>query len=154
MTLEEFGKESEKIRPYLLEYAIKLCANKADDLVQDAFVNAIKGLDGFDGNNFKSWMVTIMRHKFLDDVRREKKKICPIDWASGAFADDLNGLDLLVTDEIKGLLSHLTNSQRKAMQLRMDGYSYNEIAEIMKIDRSQVGPIIFRARFKLKQLIE
>ena len=38
----------------------------AEDVVQDAYLRAYRYFDAFHGGNFRVWLLTIVRHSFLD----------------------------------------------------------------------------------------
>ena len=41
-------------------------ATDAEDVVQDAYLRAFRYLDTFRGDNFRVWLLTIVRNSFLD----------------------------------------------------------------------------------------
>ena len=62
---------------YLLNYAAGLTRDPAvaEDLVQDAFLAAIKNHDQFGGRSSpRTWLVGILRHKFYDHLRRGSRQ--------------------------------------------------------------------------------
>jgi RNA polymerase sigma-70 factor (ECF subfamily) len=59
---------------YLFNFAMKKINDKdlALDLIQDTFVAAINGLDGFKGNSApQTWLVSILNRKIIDHWRKE-----------------------------------------------------------------------------------
>src|ERR1700722_20348242 len=60
----------------------------AEDVVQDAYLRAFRYLDAFHGDNFRVWLLTIVRNSFLDwlkDNRSNRQLFQPVpedmDWA-------------------------------------------------------------------------
>ncbi|MDV2582798.1 RNA polymerase sigma factor [Alkalibacillus haloalkaliphilus] len=46
-----------------------------EDLVQEVFIKAIKGLDKFDGKSSpKTWLFSIARNVAIDDIRKNKRR--------------------------------------------------------------------------------
>lgn len=46
------------------------CPSTSDDLVQNTVIKALENRDKFQaGTNLRAWMFTIMRHRFLNDIR-------------------------------------------------------------------------------------
>jgi RNA polymerase sigma-70 factor (ECF subfamily) len=53
---------------------------------------------------------------------------------------------------IKEFISSLPDKQRQVIHLRdVEGYSYNEICEILEIDMNQVKVNLFRARTAVRE---
>jgi hypothetical protein len=62
---------------YLFKYALSRLRDpaKAEDMVQEAFLAALKGAKGFQGRSAeKSWLVGILKNKICDHFRRSLKK--------------------------------------------------------------------------------
>jgi RNA polymerase sigma-70 factor (ECF subfamily) len=54
--------------------------------------------------------------------------------------------------QVNKLIASLPEKQRQVMHLRdVEGYSYNEIVEIMEIDMNQVKVSLFRARSAVRE---
>jgi len=69
---DEFARTHE---PMLYAMALKLTGNPADarDLVQDAFVRAIKAYEALpEGSNERGWIVTILHNLFIDQCRKRR----------------------------------------------------------------------------------
>lgn len=47
----------------------------AKDLVQDTFISALKGIDGFQGkSSVKTWLFSILKRKIIDHWRRQESR--------------------------------------------------------------------------------
>lgn len=58
----------------LYSYAILRVNNptNAEDLVQDTFLSALKGIDSFEGRStIKTWLVSILKRKIIDHYRKK-----------------------------------------------------------------------------------
>lgn len=63
---------------------------KAEDLVQDTFVSALKNISGFKGKSSEvTWLYSILRNKIIDFYRSKEKKMA----SSFYNLDDENGND-------------------------------------------------------------
>jgi len=81
-TSDEFRKQLETLRPYLLRYAsLQLRdAAAAEDAVQEALVAALAGEASFAGRaNLRTWLTGILKHKIVDAIRRQARE--PVVWA-------------------------------------------------------------------------
>lgn len=66
----------ESVLPQAYRVARCLAGNAADaeDLVQEAALSALRGLDGFEpGTNFKAWFLRILTNAFYMKCRRDKR---------------------------------------------------------------------------------
>ncbi|MCK5747180.1 MAG: sigma-70 family RNA polymerase sigma factor, partial [Oricola sp.] len=62
--------------PALQRFALQLTRNqdRASDLVQDSIERALRKAHLFDGTNLRSWLFTICRRVFLNQIRSEKAR--------------------------------------------------------------------------------
>ena len=58
------------------------------------------------------------------------------------------------THDLKSLLGHLSEDERKVLELVLAGYSVREISESLQIGYSAVGMRIHRAKARLKERVE
>jgi len=140
--------------------ALRLTRNPADaeDLVQDTYLKAFKSSDSFKpGTNLRAWLFTILHNHFLNDRRRAKASPVEVDSeaadkaAAVVPADRETVEDALVqrvTDaQVRAALDALPESFREAVWLRdAEGFSYVEIAEILKVPLGTVMSRISRGR--------
>jgi len=152
----------------LKAFAMQQGAQRADDVVQDAFLRVVRNGQGFKGQSkFKTWLYTIARNLCIDASRRDKFRAGPsLDAASGdddgpslgeRLASDAVGLDAsrntadrqfrTVFDEA---MEKLPSEQREVFALReLSGLSFAEIAEATQCNENTVKS---RMRYALKAL--
>lgn len=150
----------------------------AEDLVQETFLAALKGIDGFKGGaSLRTWLVGILKHKIIDQFRRNKPEIAVSDLATLDSESEAERLDrsdrrrekppvwhgdpdnLLRNKEfwdvLKQCLDGLPDAHRRAFSLReIDGISGEEICKILDITSTNLWVILHRARGKLKNCLE
>jgi RNA polymerase sigma-70 factor (ECF subfamily) len=99
----------------------------AEDIAQEAFLRAWRGLGGFRGEAaFGSWLYAIARRAALDEVRRPAVVTVPVEEAWG-LADERAGDPVLRGDLERGLRA-LEPAQREAFLLvAVLGLSYREV---------------------------
>jgi RNA polymerase sigma-70 factor (ECF subfamily) len=130
----------------------------AEDVVQETYLGAVKGLDRFQGRStVKTWLTGILLRQARDLRRRRRvRRTTSIETYNGANSDD-NGSDRLAgppTDAIHArrldvtqMLSCLTEEHREVLTLReLNGHTYEEIAELLSLPVGTVESRIFRAR--------
>src|SRR5262245_24282203 len=88
-----FDREIVAHFPWVRRVSRRLAGNvsEAEDLVQETFLRALRGAARFrSGSNFKAWLLTILRHAYLNRRRGIARAIVEIDEAKvGSFAETL-----------------------------------------------------------------
>ncbi len=162
----------EKHAPMVYNLALRLSGNAADaqDIAQDAFIKAMKGLAGLRDEAFAgTWLYRITVNVWKNRVRAEKRrafwKTFSLDWGKDngdeppalqvAAVEPGPGEALEKADEKQALeqaLAALEPEDRAILLLReTDGRSYEEIAGIMELQLGTVKSRISRAREALRQ---
>lgn len=127
-------------------------AEKAKDVVQDAFERLWVNAKNVEFGKAKSYLFSTAYHAMIDTIRREKKQsgndisTYPEAGHSAQYSD--------LQEVLHNALQKLPEVQRSVVLLRdYEGYSYTEIAEITKLTEAQVKVYIYRARVFLKKYI-
>ncbi|NOJ10471.1 sigma-70 family RNA polymerase sigma factor [Vibrio splendidus] len=140
----------------LFRYAYWLCKDKsiAEDLVQETCLRAWKSLDSLqDEKAAKSWLITILRR---ENARRfERKQFDLVD------IDD-HGNDASVSDDphhqhlwLQAQIMKLEVDYREPLFLQViGGFSGEEIADILNLNKNTVMTRLFRARNQLKEMLD
>jgi len=132
----------------------------AEDILQDAFVDAFASLDAFQyRSTFGAWLKKIVINKSINHLRKKKIDLIDIDkTAVGEQPQDetLDEKDLqLKVEEIKKAVKLLPNGYRTVLSLYLfEGYDHEEIAEILKVTHATVRTQYMRAKQKLVSLIK
>ena len=138
-------------------------AEDAQDIAQEAFVNAFEKLASFKGQAaFYSWLFRIALNASVSarrktrrmsvsvESRREESGLEPTDENPSnepSYAMDVSDRQRLV----RQALSELSEEFRTALVLKeMDGMSYEEIAEVVAVPLGTVRSRIHRARLELR----
>lgn len=139
----------------LYRYGFWLCRNQAqaEDLVQETFMRAWKGLDKLKNSKAsKAWLFTILRREHARHYSRPSLDLVSMDemdYESQHFAAP--GNDGAADMEFSQTLDALPPDYREPLLLQaLGGYSCEEIADIMQIKPGAVMTRLFRARQKLR----
>ena len=121
----------------------------AEDIVQSAFEKLWVNRERVTPLKAKSYLYTVAYHQMIDVIRKENKKPTTNEFI------DVDQVTHQTSSELKqNLLSaiNLLNPTQKSFVLLKDyeGYSYQEIGEIMNLSESQVKVYLHRARLFLK----
>ncbi len=127
----------------------------ADDLVQETMVRAWRNLDRLqDPKAAKSWLITILRR---ENARRfERKQHQYSDIPSGELPAQRTEYDTSTEAfALRRALERLPEKYREPLLLQIiHGYSQKEIAAQLGISPAGVGTRLFRAREKLREMLD
>lgn len=146
--------------PQMLRYAQNMLSDRgaAEEVTQDAFVAAWKGLDSFRGDSsLRTWLFTLVSHKVIDHRRR--RSIAPTeDWvfdtspAPEKYTPEMQASNADFLAELAVALAELPYHQRAAWLLReVDGMTQTEIGRILTITPSAVRGHLTRAGATLSE---
>jgi RNA polymerase sigma-70 factor, ECF subfamily len=151
----------------LYSYAIVLTRNhaEAEDLVQETYVRATQAMARFRaGSNMKSWLFTILRNVWLNQLRRVRHgpRMVPTDGEDGdanmIVEPSKNPYDLYVSkieiEQVRAAIQELPADFREIIVLReYEDLSYQEIASVLDCPIGTVMSRLGRARAKLRTLL-
>ncbi len=160
MNLEAFQNRVLPAKNKLFRFAYRLLANEeeAKDVVQDVLIKVWNGRDRMDEvQNWEAWCMRMTKNLSLDRIRsRQRKATDPIAEGFDFRNETLSPHETTELGEsmqrINELISALPEKQRQVIHLRdIEGYSYNEICEILGLEMSQVKVNLFRARNAVRE---
>ncbi len=140
----------------LFRYAYWLCKDKsiAEDLVQETCLRAWKSLDSLqDEKAAKSWLITILRRENARRFERKQFDLVDIDDHSNdaSVSDDPHHQHLWLQAQIM----KLEIDYREPLFLQViGGFSGDEIADILDLNKNTVMTRLFRARNQLKEMLD
>jgi RNA polymerase sigma-70 factor (ECF subfamily) len=144
----------------LYRTALRLANNRehAEDLVQETYLRAYRAFDRFDGQHCRAWLLTILRHTFISQLRHNGQSPPTImfdddpqtesmQWMpAGASAEDVV-LAGLLGEELEQALARLPEPARLILLLAyVEELSYAEIAQVMDCPLGTVMSRLHRAR--------
>lgn len=147
-------------------YSIMGNAQEADDIAQEVFLKVYTKADSFKGeSSFSTWLYRVTVNRCIDELRRRKNKIISYETEFNQ-EEKLKLKDVLASREnditeklrqkelqdiIQKAMNSLPEKYRIILTLKeIEGLSYKEISQIMKISLAKVKIWLFRARQKLK----
>jgi RNA polymerase sigma-70 factor (ECF subfamily) len=138
--------------------------NEAEDLAIKSFSKAFEFLDQYKEKfSFKSWLLTIARNLFIDEVRRKKTHLISFDKNKEEiyelFDESPSPEDLLINEQnlarLKSLIKQLKPHYAQMINLRyFQELTYKEIALEIGEPLNNVKVKILRARKLLAELIQ
>ena len=151
---------------YNLAYRILGDADAAADASQDTFLSAFHAIKKFRGGSFKAWLLRIATNTCYDQLRYKQRRptsslealLVETDHPS-SFTDPAEGPeDYALRHElgqvIQAGLNTLPPDQRIALVLSdVQGFSYQEIAEVTRTSLGTVKSRLSRGRAKLRDYL-
>lgn len=151
MNRREYNIAVEKHSNNLYGYVFSFLRNSEDsqDIVQDVFERLWKNKKKVEFEKCKAWMFRTGHNTLINFSKRKQRTVYNTDM----IPEQMNMDNSFENQEIIDLaLSLLPPIQKSIILLRdLEGYMYEEIAEILEISDSQVRVYLYRARKKIKK---
>ena len=158
---------------FSLIYRMVRDRERAEDLAQETFVKVLNALDSYRREyKFSSWIFKIANNAAIDQLRRKELDTLSLDGAPDAVTSERQeGTSLQLAhggespleelqarelgSQIEQAIARLRPEYRSCILLRhVEGYAYEEIAEMLDLPLGTVKTYIHRARSELRALLE
>jgi RNA polymerase sigma-70 factor (ECF subfamily) len=134
---------------------------EAKDLLQETLTRALENKEKYcEVTNIKAWLYTVMHNIFINNCRRKKNKkkhSCHSAQASskndppGSFYHQAESLEV---KEMLSVLHSLPDTFRIPIWLAIEGYNYQEIADILSVAVGTIKSRIHFGRKRIRQKVE
>jgi len=153
---------------YTLSYRIMGEPDSAADATQDAFLTAYRRIETYRGGNFRSWLLRIATNTCYDELRRRKRRPAT-SFEDLPDADSDDGPSLPSSTEtpeqtvqqrelntaIQDCITALGEDQRVVLVMSdVQGFSYQEIAEVTGTQMGTVKSRLSRARLSIRRCLQ
>lgn len=141
----------------------------AEDLAQEVFVQVYQSIRTFKGESkLSTWIYRIATTKSLDHERKKKRKK-RFGFVKSIFGDDSEivinppdfnhpGVALDKKESAAKLfkaIEKLPENQKVAFLLnKVEGLSYQEVSDVMKVSTSSIESLLHRAKTNLRKILE
>ena len=139
----------------LFRLAVSLLGNSADaeDVLQETFAGAFRGLKKFEGRSSVGTWLTRICVTQVAVHRREKKRKRTEAIGDQQFAAPHHGGDEKI--DVQAALNKLSPAHREVLVLReFERMSYEEISDVLGIAQGTVESRLFRARAELRNQLQ
>jgi RNA polymerase sigma-70 factor (ECF subfamily) len=131
----------------------------AEDVVQEAYLRALKHFGSFHGGDVRPWLLAIVRNTFytwLQQNRATERQLPFDEQIHLAQEDHLNPEELLLqkanNNFVRQAIEELPAEFREVIVLReMEGLSYKQIADVAEVPVGTVMSRLARGRKRLEQ---
>ena len=136
-------------------------ARDAEDIVQEAYLRALKHFDTFKGGDARPWLLKIVRNTYYTWIRRNRLSdaMTPFDEEEDIHVSDAPSPEMLLVKEadqrlVRRALRQLPTQFLEVILLReFEELSYRQIADTVQIPVGTVMSRLARARRRLAQII-
>ncbi len=153
---------------YRYLYSLTHDPSLSEDLSSEVFLEVVKSIAVFRGeSDIKTWMFSIARHKWIDYLRKKNRRIENVVLSELVGEERSVGLDVAdrknpeeqyldkeILERIHSLLDEEPGRTGNIVKLRLEGYSFYEIGKLQNISESSARVIYFRAKEKIRQILE
>ena len=122
----------------------------------DAFIKAFNAINSYDGNkSFKAWLRTIVVNTAIDRRRKELRHHLTTDLDNASNLNhNVTAVEHLNAQDILKMMQQLPPVQLTIFNLyEIDGYSHDEIAQMLALSPSSSRVYLTRAKEKLRRII-
>ena len=148
-------------RVYMTAYRMMGNHDDANDVAQEAFIRAFRGMSGFNArSNFFTWLYRIVVNVSLNHLRKARKQrtvsmddvALPEPLSKQAATDPRKTAELRrMMVEVEQAMDTLPETLRMTMVLViLEGMSYREAAEVLECSEGTVGWRVHEARQKMR----
>ncbi|HPJ51592.1 MAG TPA: RNA polymerase sigma factor [Flavobacteriales bacterium] len=154
MELADYNSAVDAHADGIFRFAVKHLRDEdlAKDVVQEAFARLWTKLEQVEATKAKSYLFTTAHHLMVDEVRKQTRSTRMEEHHEHLQHTSQSQPDL--KEVLEQGLARLPEVQRSVVLLRdLEGYSYEEIAELTGLNITQVKVYIYRGRTALKNYI-
>jgi len=156
-----------------LAYRVTGDYDEACEVTQEAFISAYRAVRGFKGDaKFSTWMASITINHARNHMRQARSRARhevvslddPVETEGGRVLHDppsgepgaMDRLEQMeVREKVRDCVGALESEYREVLVLRdMEGFSYEEIGDILKVPDGTVKSRLHRARSSVKECLK
>lgn len=155
MTERDYNQCVDQYSDNVFRFIVKNLRHEEDarDIVQTAFEKLWRNREQVEAEKSKSYLFTVAYNQMIDHIRKNKRV-----QLKDEFTEDGRVQHISQNAQLKKTLmeavNRLNETQRSLVMLKdYEGYSYEEIGEIMGLNSSQVKVYLHRARLTLREYL-
>jgi RNA polymerase sigma-70 factor (ECF subfamily) len=146
---------------YAMSVCLRYCKSRDEalEILNDGFLKVFTRIGKYDQEkSFKGWIRKIMINTALDHYRKHRKhyetKSTDIQNLTDLSYNE-NALNCLAYEDLLNMVQKLSPAYRTVFNLHaIDGYTHEEIAEMLEISAGTSKSNLFKARANLQEMIK
>ena len=142
---------------YAMGVSLRYSLNRDDalEVVNDGFIKVFNAIHNFNSDKpFKAWLRTILVNTAIDRRRKDLKFQLNVELENATAMSGANVIENLNAQDILKLMKQLPPIQLTIFNLyEIDGYSHDEIGQILSIPVSSSRVYLSRAKEKLRSVL-
>ena len=154
MTEKEYNQCVNQYADNVFRFIVKNLRHEEDsrDIVQTAFEKLWRNREAVKNEKSKSYLFTVAYNQMIDHIRKAKRIQLKDAFAEDGRIQEASPGNLKKT--LMKALNRLNETQKSLVMLKdYEGYSYEEIGDIMGLNESQVKVYLHRARLILRNYL-
>ena len=154
MTASEYNYCVNLYADNVFRFIVKNLRHEEDarDIVQTAFEKMWRSRDSVEVAKSKSYLFTVAYNQMIDHIRKNKRILLKDEFSEemSVQTKEANNAKQILAEAV----NRLSEVQKSLVMLKdYEGYSYEEIGQIMGLNESQVKVYLHRARLALKNYL-
>jgi RNA polymerase sigma-70 factor (ECF subfamily) len=142
---------------YAMGISLRYSLNRDDalEVVNDAFIKVFNAIKNFNSDRpFKAWLRTILVNTAIDRRRKDLKFQLNVELENATPVSNASAIENLNAQDILSLMKKLPPIQLTVFNMyEIDGYSHDEIGELLAIPASSSRVYLSRAKEKLRNML-
>ncbi len=155
MTEKEYNQCVSQYADNVYRFIVKNLRHEEDarDIVQTAFEKLWRNREMVEAEKSKSYLFTVAYNQMIDHIRKTKRIHLKDEFSENSKVQNPSSNNNLKKTLMEAL-NRLNETQKSLVMLKdYEGYSYEEIGEIMGLNESQVKVYLHRARLTLREYL-
>lgn len=160
MTVENFKIEVLPLKNKLYRFARRVLRNghEAEDIVQEVMIRLWTRRNRLqEYKSVEAFAMVITKNLCLDKLKLKSNKSEELTWRNELYTDKNPYVQMETSDsynKIRELIDQLPEQQRMIIHLRdVEGYAYDEIAELTGLTENTIRVNLSRARKKIREIM-
>ena len=132
--------------------------NDAEDVVQEAFINAFQKIHQFKGDvTFGAWLKRIVINKSIDFLKAKSQPLVSLDerYIQIVEDEDWNVEEGITTAHIKNKIEYLPEKYKYVVMMYLvEGFDHSEISQVLQLTETTCRTRLLRGKAYLKKLLK
>ena len=159
MDIKEYKTEVLPLKNKLYRFAKRLLnhAEEAEDAVQEVLIRLWQKRNKLNNKNIEAFAMIVTKNRCIDKIRAKRRNLIKLEETMLPANDSspYNQIELADSiEKVHQIIKLLPDRQKMIFQLRdIEGYTYDEIAEVMQLSKNVIKVNLYRARKKIRELL-